>query len=79
MVLKTHGRVSLQVYLPMVGVFTDQVNTNYIVGAALLKHQQWQRDCFVPRNDGSTINKCLTYGERGTDNKPGRASGLVGG
>jgi hypothetical protein len=42
MALKTHGRVSLQVYLPMVGVFTDQVNTNYIVGAALLKHQQWR-------------------------------------
>ena len=50
-----------------------------IVGDALLKHQQWQRDCFVPRNDGSTINKCLNCGERGTDNKPGRASGLVGG
>jgi hypothetical protein len=29
--------------LPMVGVFTDQVNTKYIVGAALLKHQQWQK------------------------------------
>ncbi len=25
----------------MVGVFTNQVNTKYIVGAAMLKHQQW--------------------------------------
>ena len=72
MALKTHGRVSLQVSLPMVGVFTDQVNTNYIVGAALLKHQQWQRDCFVPRNDGSTIYKCLTYGERWTEKNAGQ-------
>ena len=34
----------------------------WIVGYTKLG--QWQRDCFVPRNDES-IDKCLLYGERG--------------
>jgi hypothetical protein len=29
--------------LPMVGVFTNQVNTKYIVGTAMLKHKQWHK------------------------------------
>jgi len=41
-------------YLPMVGVFTNQLYIN-IVGAALLKHQQWRKWIGGDTNHGQII------------------------